>query len=761
MKKALLQCFALLFACALSAQCTFETIPSAGFSISGVDSEDATNVSENAIDGDPNTHWRTNGNAPFPHQIIIDLGGVYPVSQLQVLPEQSTQNGKLFDFEVYVSMDGNDWGAVQAQGALPYTEAADIGEKTINFGAVDARFVRLAGFSNQDAGNNIHRLMIAEITVLQDPCGATGQSNQHINFSPIKKTLTTEAPFQLWATASSGLPLSYEVISGTATINGDMLTPGDQEGPVVVRAIQEGNTDYYPTEAFRVFNLIDPANYSPILTTRLTDAYPIFAEQLNAYPLYAAASIEHNDLLSISGIDFIIDGNSFSATYDDGAYVYWWLPPAYGDFDVKIIAHASNGKTVERDITLTVETPQSSISLITLQDDLIDFNSASRSVSKTFQLPQFVGSYDVLFADFWVECPNVPGGCDDWDRLAYIQVKAPNGEWIEFVRYITPYGVGCSHFVDLSNYLSLLQGEVEIRMFIDTWGTGGWNVNLQLNYERGTPKYLYTDVDVLWEGSFPFGNFNTPQPLDTIAYTFPEDTEEAEILLTTTGHGWGDNNSLNAAEFFHATHHIKVDETTSFEQDLWMDCDPNPDACTGQMGSWTFNRAGWCPGAIGKMYNYDLSDFIAQNTVDLSYIFQEDYRDLCNTSNPDCVSGVTCDNCSDGFNPNYRVRGHMITRRNAKNTSSTQDRPNANNSYTIFPNPSTGSFHLKHSGTKEAGSLTVTIQSVDGKLLRSFAFDQVAALAGHAFDLSDLGNGSYWVKVTTEESVEVMKWIKN
>ena len=41
---------------------------------------------------------------------------------------------------------------------------------------------------------------------------------------------------------------------------------------------------------------------------------------------------------------------------------------------------------------------------------------------------------------------------------------------------MTPYNVGCTHSIELTDYESIMQGEVEFRMFIDTWGTG-WLAN--------------------------------------------------------------------------------------------------------------------------------------------------------------------------------------------------------------------------------------------------------------------------------------------
>jgi hypothetical protein len=58
-------------------------------------------------------------------------------------------------------------------------------------------------------------------------------------------------------------------------------------------------------------------------------------------------------------------------------------------------------------------------------------------------------------ANLTVGCPSIPNGCDDWDRLAYIDIKGPDGNWVQIIRYITPYGVACNHDIDLTDYASL------------------------------------------------------------------------------------------------------------------------------------------------------------------------------------------------------------------------------------------------------------------------------------------------------------------
>lgn len=95
--------------------------------------------------------------------------------------------------------------------------------------------------------------------------------NQTITFPAISNKLTTDAPFDVSATASSALPVSFEIISGPATIDGTTITLDGVIGTVVVRATQAGNAQYNPaTPVDRSFNVSDPNGGGPGLDLELS-----------------------------------------------------------------------------------------------------------------------------------------------------------------------------------------------------------------------------------------------------------------------------------------------------------------------------------------------------------------------------------------------------------------------------------------------------------------------------------------------------------
>lgn len=499
---------------------------------------------------------------------------------------------------------------------------------------------------------------------------------------------------------------------------------------------------------------------TPELTTRLTEDYPLEMPTLKAYPIYMNASVEEPD--AIAEVIINIDGTDYQAIADEGFYYYLWTPDGYGEHEVIMTAKTDSGDETSITRNVVVSSSASTQMVRSLEDVVIEFTGENnRWYYGTHTFPQFVGAYNDMEAFLDVACPSIAGGCDDWDRWAFIDVKAPDGNWIQLIRYITPYGVACNHELDITDYMSLLQGEVEIRVFIDTWGTGGWQLTLDTNYTAGTPEYAYSNVVEIWDDAYPFGDMANLEPVETFNVEIPEGVQASHLRVSNTGHNWGSHNSGNAAEFYNATHYLDVNGTETFTQHLWNQCNPNPDNCTGQQGTWQYNRAGWCPGAIAPPNLYDLTSY-AGTTIDLEYRFHPSYRDFCHPNNPNCVTGQTCADCNDGSNPIYYVDTHIINQSNnpmiygntlgIKNIDNTQVY-----NLTIYPNPTSGVFQIK-TGFPES-TTSMTINTVEGKSVKSYYFKSAAELNDYSFDVSNLSEGIYFINIENSYGTGVKRII--
>ena len=119
-------------------------IPRANWSIAHVDSQETVGEdgwAENIFDDDPFSYWITEwyyNDIDPPHELVVDLGDYYTLSGFRYLPPQYEgetvdeswiDDGRVANYEFYVSPDGIDWGAPVAVGA--FSNTAD--EKTVNF----------------------------------------------------------------------------------------------------------------------------------------------------------------------------------------------------------------------------------------------------------------------------------------------------------------------------------------------------------------------------------------------------------------------------------------------------------------------------------------------------------------------------------------------------------------------------------------------------------------------------------------------------
>ena len=102
------------------------------------------------------------------------------------------------------------------------------------------------------AGNSAYQPAVSEVTF------SASRAFQDVDFASPVSAIVIGQPIQLSATATSGLPVSFTVVSGPATVAGDTLTVTGP-GPVVVRATQAGNAAFNQATAEIGFTAIRAA----------------------------------------------------------------------------------------------------------------------------------------------------------------------------------------------------------------------------------------------------------------------------------------------------------------------------------------------------------------------------------------------------------------------------------------------------------------------------------------------------------------------
>jgi len=112
---------------------------------------------------------------------------------------------------------------------------------------------------------------------------------QTITFPPIGDQLTSTPPITLGATSTSGLAITYSIVSGPATVSGNVLTITGK-GAITVQASQAGNTNYLPA--------------APVTATFNTTIGPVKINSVLNAASYAAGKLTPGSYAVVFGLGF-------------------------------------------------------------------------------------------------------------------------------------------------------------------------------------------------------------------------------------------------------------------------------------------------------------------------------------------------------------------------------------------------------------------------------------------------------------------------
>ena len=264
----------------------------------------------------------------------------------------------------------------------------------------------------------------------------------------------------------------------------------------------------------------------------------------------------------------------------------------------------------------------------------------SQSASQSFDLHNNNDNIEGIKMYLRLECPS--GGCDPWDRFANILVKNSNtNQWYEMARHITPYGVGNSQLtrgleVDVTDFKSLLSGNVELKIYAETWVGSGWVISLEFDYLAGNPDYKYYQITPVIQfnrnslSGVPYGGENGNTQLDKekfdLTKTISVGSNIKSAHFRTIISGWGhatpaDSDGRACAEWCFRTHKIKINNVDKFNHYMGpIGCGNNP--ISNQGGNWAPDRAGWCPGMVVPLRLDKFDTDLSNTDINFEYYFQ-------------------------------------------------------------------------------------------------------------------------------------------
>ena len=313
--------------------------------------------------------------------------------------------------------------------------------------------------------------------------------------------------------------------------------------------------------------------------------------------------------------------------------------------------HPDDGNTLNNSTNIRYRKPQDGNIVNILNEEQFNFAGAGQTKFTKLNLPENSEDFEQLLLHISVECPNT--GCDPWDQPAKVSVETDQGSH-EIARFITPFGIGCGTWtVDVTDFKSILRGNVTFQSFVQVWGPSGWLTNIELEYVEGdAPRF--NKLTPLWEtNNWVYGDPGVSYDLPEQMVTVDQNTLTNHIRMTISGHGQG--NTQNAAEFSRMSHDFVVNQEVVMIQDLWKaDCAQN--GCANQLGTWQINRAGWCPGQAVEPFLVNTTGIVNPGeNMSIDYVL-EDYTNLLNTGYNE--QGHT--------EPHYRIFSYFIESSDAR-----------------------------------------------------------------------------------------------
>ncbi len=223
-----------------------------------------------AFDGTRYTFWHTRyypSVDPLPHEIQIDLGRTYDIYGFRYTPRQVGSNGRVGQYEFYVSSDGVNWGSPVATGVFPNDDVA----RDMTFETVSGSFIRFRALTsaNGDQFTSVAELDLMALPFLGNhpPRGAidsptgdlTINAKDTVTFASSGSDPDGHVPLAFWWKfgKGSGIPDSHLEDPGPVAFN----NPGTFDVTLTVTDAL-GLAD--PTPATRRITVLDTAGGNPL-----------------------------------------------------------------------------------------------------------------------------------------------------------------------------------------------------------------------------------------------------------------------------------------------------------------------------------------------------------------------------------------------------------------------------------------------------------------------------------------------------------------
>ncbi|NOR88315.1 MAG: T9SS type A sorting domain-containing protein, partial [Bacteroidales bacterium] len=175
-----------------------------------------------SFDEDPSTIWHTRwstGSDPYPHEIQVDMSSSYHVYEFIYLPRQNGSNGRIKDYELYISEDSLNWGMPVFTGEFINSAAP----QSITFNDPPyGQYFRLLTLSEVN-GNEWTSAAEFSIVGCVDPNGSSESLNPYVDLKAF--------PVPSNGNVNIALPAADKLHYSLLSSHGQLIKQGSIENP--------------------------------------------------------------------------------------------------------------------------------------------------------------------------------------------------------------------------------------------------------------------------------------------------------------------------------------------------------------------------------------------------------------------------------------------------------------------------------------------------------------------------------------------------
>ena len=259
--------------------------------------------------------------------------------------------------------------------------------------------------------------------------------------------------------------------------------------------------------------------------------------------------------------------------------------------------------------------------------EYILFNDPVSPLIATDTVQRYQAGYTWVY-DNWQKVDSVWNTPDDVLKLEMRPYYDKPYEIIddyEIGRFITPYGInldlgpqGFTWTYDVTDYAGLLRGAVDFSA-----GNQQELIDVKFLFITGQPPREIIKLDKLWGGLnfWYYRDLASDAALSLTKIPVSPGASQFKVKTLLSGHGHNSNTGEypHCCEWKDNDHYLFVNGQLARDWKIFQynECALNP--VFPQGGTWNGAREGWCPGETVKYRDYEITDFVNNDTISLDY----------------------------------------------------------------------------------------------------------------------------------------------